>query len=77
MEDCRHGLAFGTCSYCSGRDRAERQANIATARRAARPAGIFPARHPGRCPICRDGIAVGDPIGWDDSEDAYVHAEHR
>ena len=33
-----------------------------------------PARHESTCPECRARIHLGDPIGYSDDHDAWVHA---
>lgn len=50
-------------------EQAAADAHRARVARALAEPGVTPAKFPGRCPTCRSGIAVGDPVyrtedGW-------------
>jgi hypothetical protein len=51
VDECIHGLAAGTCSLCSGREK-----NTTAVQEDSAP---FVARYDGACPACRDTITAG------------------
>ena len=57
-DECRHGLAAGTCSLCVPKK--PRPRPVIT--------GEVEARYEGHCPVCHDAIEVGDTIYRVDDE---------
>lgn len=57
-DECKHGLALGTCSLCLGGTRPRRQ--LHTLRAVAE--ATSEAQYDGRCPACDCNIYQGDVI---------------